>query len=136
MRRLAILLITTLLISLPLGMAAAEPAAEFPRYAVGDAWTLERPEGPTTDLKVVAVENNVIVMTGFQQCPLCRAYLDRNLAPIKLLDESGAPLSSARGLFSWGYPGWKYLDWPLAAKKAWRIEAAGFFNKRGVPTSV
>jgi len=130
LRHVAILPITALLISLSLRVAAAEPTAEFPSYAVGDTWTIERSAGPNTDLKLVAIENNLMVMTGFQQCPQCRAYLDRNLAPIKLLDEAGKPLSSARGLFSWGYPGWKYLDWPLTPNKTWRIEADGLFNNQ------
>jgi hypothetical protein len=106
-------------------------AAGAPTWVVGDTWTIERPEtNSDTVLRVVAVENDVMVITGFQQCPRCRAYLDRHLAPLKLVDEAGTVLSSAPGLFSWGYPSWKYLDWPLEVKKTWRIDADASMNKR------
>jgi hypothetical protein len=114
-----LLLLLALLVSA--GDAAAQ-SAPAPRFAVGDTWAFT--DG--RQIKVVKLDDGGPVMTGsLRSCAACNVYYDRNLAIRKVTDPEGKPVELAKlGFLPLG-PSWKFYEFPLEVKKAWKFSAEG-----------
>src|SRR5258705_189054 len=110
-----------LVIALLAGPAAAQPAMA-PRYTVGGQWAYtHRPQ-----IKVVKLDDGNPVMTGsLASCPSCNVHYDRNLAIRKVTDAAGKPVEAAKLGFLRLGPDWKFYEFPLEVKKAWKFSAEG-----------
>lgn len=110
-----------LVIALLAGAAAAQPGTA-PRFTVGDSWAYT--DG--RQIKVVKLDDGGPVMTGsLRSCPTCAVYYDKNLSIRKVTDAGGQPVEAAKlGFLPLG-PSWKFYEFPLEVKKAWKFSAEG-----------
>jgi hypothetical protein len=101
------------------GDAGAQPAPA-PKFAVGDSWAFT--DG--RQIKVVKLDDGGPVMTGsLRSCAACNVYYDKNLAIRKVTDAAGKPVDAAKlGFLPLG-PAWKFYEFPLEVKKAWKFSA-------------
>jgi hypothetical protein len=110
-----------LVIALLAGVAAAQPATA-PSFAVGDSWVYT--DG--RQIKVVKLDDGGPVMTGsLPSCPPCAVHYDKNLAIRKVTDAGGKPVEAAKLGFLRLGPDWKFYEFPLEVKKAWKFSAEG-----------
>lgn len=90
--------------------AAAQAVAEAPIFKVGDQW---RWTGGA-QRRVLAIEGSNTITTFWSSgCQNCRAYRDKNLTVIKLVDREGNIVVDDSQI------GYKTLDFPLTIGKRW-----------------
>jgi len=98
------------------------PVADAPTLNIGDQWRWTN----GGSRRVTAVEGNLIV-TPFsnQRCTQCRAYRDKNLTIVKVLDKEGNVVNDPE-------VGYKMLDFPLKVGKQWNSDHTLVNNTTGV----
>jgi hypothetical protein len=110
-----------LMIAMFAGDAVAQPATA-PRFTVGDHWAYTDGQ----QIKVVKLDDGGPVMTGsLASCPSCNVHYDRNLTIRKVTDTNGQPVEAAKLGFLRLGPDWKFYEFPLEVKKAWKFSAEG-----------
>ncbi len=110
------------------GMAQAQSYGP-PLRSVGDTWTIKEEGGAPREIKVVAVDSDGYLIEGaYSGCPTCRVSTDKNLTWLKMLDADGKPVDVTKLEWVPVGPGWKFLDFPLEIKKAWRISEQAFLQ--------
>jgi hypothetical protein len=86
------------------------PVAEAPAFKVGDEWRWT--SGGRR--RIIALEGeHTVTRLSNQECQNCRAYRDKNLTVVKLLDKEGNIVVNDSSV------GYKMLDFPLAVGKQW-----------------
>ena len=97
-------------------------------YALRDTWTFS--DGRT--IQVAKVEENGVQMAGIlRTCPDCIYHYDKNLTVLNVTHPDGKPIDlTQHGFIPLGGE-WKFYDFPLEAKKTWRITPQWWF--RGTP---
>lgn len=91
-------------------VSGPSPVAEAPPFKVGDEW---RWTGGGRR-RIIAIEGEYTVTPlSTQGCQNCRAYRDKNLTVVKLLDKEGKIVVNDSSV------GYKMLDFPLTVGKQW-----------------
>jgi hypothetical protein len=113
---LALLALT--LLPIPVRAQISEP----PIFSVGDEWTYS---GGFVR-KVVKVDENGVVISGYGNCPTCLVYSNKNFSLIKVTRADGTPPDPAVGFVPVGSE-WKLYEFPLEVGRKWTFSAAGLF---------
>jgi hypothetical protein len=122
-----------LLTSLVLVTIAHAQSTPLPTYTVGDTW--KRSNGQ--ELKVIKVGDNGYSLVGaIATCPTCEASVDNAGTLLAVSDPAGKPLDVTKHGFVPVGAGWKFFDFPLEPKKAWRISAQAFFRGSASPYTI
>ena len=99
-----------------------------PTFSVGDTWKRSN----DLEITVVKVEENGVQIAGFlRTCPTCIYHFDKNLTILNVTQADGKPVDVTQHGFIPLGSDWKFLDFPLEVKKAWRISPQGWW--RGSP---
>jgi hypothetical protein len=96
----------------------------LPIFSVGDEWIF------STGLvrKVVKLDGDSVVISGYGNCLTRLVYLDKNLAFLKITRADGSPPDTDAGFYPVGND-WKLYEFPLEVGKEWNFGAKGlFFN--------
>jgi hypothetical protein len=96
------------------------PVAQAPVFKVGDEWRWTG--GGRRRIIAIEGEHTVTPMSN-QECQNCRAYRDKNLTVVKLLDKEGNIVVNDSSV------GYKMLDFPLAVGKRWDSDVS-LVNRR------
>lgn len=89
------------------------PVAEAPAFKVGDEWRWTG--GGRRRVTAIEGEHTVTPLSN-QECQNCRAYRDKNLTVVKLLDKEGNIVVNESSV------GYKQLDFPLGVGKRWESD--------------
>ncbi len=114
-------------------MAAGLESPSAPTYCLLDSWTFST--GRTE--RVVTVSSDGSSFSGrVGGCGGCIIQYNKDLRPVKILTaDGGEPNWMQLTLGSFG-PDWNYLDFPLTAKKTWRISSTALFRGNTAPVTV